>query len=106
MWNIYTSLQCKNFSSETFLGVVNVNATNVLGKSQYFVDRSECIDVILMEFIKIDCNPRPRLFTPHPKPVYVPNTKALAQIDFEILANKVSMKKCQKLQRAVTPLKF
>ena len=37
------SLQCKNFISDAFLDVVNVNATNVFGKSQYFVDRSGCI---------------------------------------------------------------
>ena len=41
------SLQCNNFSSEAFLGVVNVNATNVLGKSQYFVDRSRCTETFL-----------------------------------------------------------
>ena len=38
------SLQCKNYSSDAFLGVVNVNATNVSGKIQYFIDRFGCIE--------------------------------------------------------------
>ena len=38
------SSQCKNLSSDAFLGVVYVNATNVKGKSQYFFDRSGCIE--------------------------------------------------------------
>ena len=37
------SAQCKNCSSEAFLGIMNINATNALDKSQYFVDRSGCI---------------------------------------------------------------
>ena len=28
--------------SETFLGVANVNVTNLLGNSHYFVDKSGC----------------------------------------------------------------
>ena len=40
------SLQCKNFSSDAFRGVMIVNATYVLGKSQYYVDRSGCIETL------------------------------------------------------------
>ena len=36
------SLQCNMFNSETFLGVVNVNVTNCMGNSHYFVDKSGC----------------------------------------------------------------
>ena len=36
------SLQCKMFNSETFLCVVNVNVTNLLGNSHYFVDKFGC----------------------------------------------------------------
>ena len=36
------SLQCNMFNSETFLGVVNVNITNYMGNSHYFVDKSGC----------------------------------------------------------------
>ena len=40
------SLQFKSFSSDAFLGMVNVSATNVLNKSQYFVGRSGCIEFL------------------------------------------------------------
>ena len=39
----------EDFSSDAFLGVMNVNATNVLGKSQYFIDRSGCMEMLLKE---------------------------------------------------------
>ena len=41
------SLQINHFSSEAFVGVANVNVTNVLGKRQYFFDRSGCIEKAL-----------------------------------------------------------
>ena len=44
VWNIHTFFAMKNLISDAFLGVVNANATNVLGKGQYFVDRSGCIE--------------------------------------------------------------
>ena len=40
------SLQCKMFNSETFLGVVNVNVTNGMGNSHYFVDKSGCSETL------------------------------------------------------------
>ena len=34
------SLQCRMLNSETFLGGMNANVTNLLGNSHYFVDKS------------------------------------------------------------------
>ena len=42
---LYALCNAKKFGSDAFLGVVNVTATNGLRKSQYFFDRSRCIEM-------------------------------------------------------------